>query len=103
MGYYSNYSLTFQPEEPAKPIIDWLKEHTGYTAGWHSYDGAICLNEAKWYDHQSDMAQLSAAFPSVKFELFCDGEDGDQWMVYAWQGKMEVCNSERVFEPRKLW
>lgn len=107
MGYYTNYTLEIQAGKMYDAglmdnIKDALKEISGYT-GWYYQHDAISLFEAKWYDHKQDMWTLSKRFPDVKFEMHCQGEDGEQWMIYALGGKVEQCESHVEFAPRTLW
>lgn len=104
MGYYTDFSLQIDKQlvDQAGDIEKALKEISGYTR-WRLQYGAISLGEAKWYNHLEDMQQLSERFPDLKLELHCHGEDGDQWMIYAFGGKSERCDGEVVFSPRSLW
>lgn len=43
--------------------------------------------EAKWYDSDDDMKQLSKCFPKLLFKLHSVGEDGDTWDHYYKNGK----------------
>lgn len=107
MGYYTNYTLEVQAGKMYNTglmtkIKEALQEISGYSS-WYHQDDTLSLSEAKWYDHQQDMWTLSKLFPDVKFEVHCQGEDGEQWMIYALNGKTERCGSEVVFTPRTLW
>ena len=107
MGYYTNYTLEIQADKMydaglMTEIKETLREISGYSSWYYQHD-AISLSEAKWYDHLDDMQTLSQRFPDVKFEVYCCGEDGQQWMIYALSGKAEHCAGEVVFTPRTLW
>lgn len=107
MGYYTNYKLEIQADKMHNAglmaeIKEALQGISGYLSWYYQY-GLINLSEAKWYDHKKDMQTLSKRFPDVKFEVHCCGEDGQQWMIYALNGKTERCESEVVFTPRTLW
>lgn len=107
MGYYTDFSLEIQTDKMynaglMNSIKDALKEISGYTSWYYQHD-VIGLSEAKWYEHLQDMQTLSQQFPDVKFELHCQGEDGQQWMVYALDGKTQRCEGEVVFTSRTLW
>lgn len=103
MGYYTDYRLSATDADNNLVDIDlaFLANLSGYS--WSSEDGELMLFQAKWYDHKDHMEALSDAFPGLRLELFCAGEDDDQWFVYATGGKVLVCRSARVFEPNTLW
>lgn len=46
---------------------------------------------------------LSREYPDKKFVAFVEASDGDEWYIYALGGEVQVCLSERVFEPNTLW
>lgn len=103
MGYYTDYRLSATDKKNQLVDLDrdLLEKITGYT--WKNRDGEVGLDQVKWYEHQDDMQILTDRLPALRLELFCDGEDGDQWIVYAKGGKVLVCRSTRVFEPNTLW
>lgn len=104
MGYYSDYRLQFDNQDTHVKVgvRNALLEISGYT-GWYYEHDQLTLNEAKWYDHQMNMIALSTIFPDLKFELHVTGEDGQQWLVYALNGGLQVCDGEMVFPPCSLW
>ena len=80
MGYYSNYEydgdyLTDEIEDRLVKISQYSNEHI--------FKGAEC----KWYDMYKDIAQLTKEFPNILMSWQCQGEDGEQWRVYAKNGK----------------
>ena len=52
----------------------------------------------KWYDHGIDMTKLSEKYPTVKFELYGEGEEqGDIWKKIFLGGKMKYLLVELVW------
>ena len=107
MGYYSDFKLEFDYPEilsgTSHEVVEWLKQNTGYLTGWYIQHDEIHLDYVKWYNHPEDMQKLSLAFPTLKFELTAEGEDGEQWMVVATGGKTQRCDSVITFTEHSLW
>lgn len=107
MGYYTDYKIEIQADKMFDAdLMDSIKQElisiSDYTA-WYYGNDEIGLNEAKWYDYHEDMLTLSKRFPDVKFEMHCEGEDGQQWMIYALNGNVERCEGTVVFAERTIW
>lgn len=104
MGYYSSYTIASVSEdtEIKVSVRNTLLELSGYT-GWHYERDELRLNEAKWYDHLEDMKKLSIWYPELKFEMHCRGEDGDESMIYAFNGQVQRCGGHMVFGRCELW
>ncbi len=107
MGYCTDYSIEVQTgKDYDDTLMGDIRQNlvtvSGYV-GWHHNSHYVNLSEAKWYGHEEDMVKLSKAFPDIRFEMHCQGEDGYEWMVYAFGGKVERCESEVVFAKRTLW
>lgn len=108
MGYYTDYSIEVQTgKDYDGTLMSDIRQNLvtiSVYAGWHHKSpGYVNLIGHKWYNHETDMVKLSKAFPDIRFEMHCQGEDGQQWMVYAFGGKVERCESEVVFAKRTLW
>ena len=57
-------------------------------------------DECKWYNHDTEMLDLSKKFPNVIFKLHGEGEEtGDIWDTYYKNGKMQHCQAEMVIAP----
>lgn len=112
MGYYSDFKLTaqgFDNEEHAEffefklvklsSYTGWSLRHTIGTEGWMVYG---LLGEAKWYNAEEHLLQLSKAFPRVTIDLKVEGEErGDIWKLRARDGKHERVSAKVVFEDFK--
>lgn len=99
MGYNTNYSLDLHNvigiEES---IISALREKEiiryALDENLDSYDSV------KWYDHETDMREISKQFPNVIFELHGEGENNeDIWDKYFRNGKMQACYAKIVIPP----
>jgi len=107
MGYYTDYEMlpnlwSFRGQissEEHKAIDTFIASDAGED-GW-SYLNKVWLREGSdltWDDHQVDMAKLSAAFPSVLFVLWGDGQMKlDHWKEYYLDGKCQVVRAEIVY------
>jgi len=128
MGYYTTYSLKWEPqfgykskpncECSGKPKTAKYCPQCGAGIGSVSIDNLIgphiernpemeyCLdadgssNEAgKWYNHEKDMREMSLSFPNVLFILSGEGEEsGDVWRKYFLNGKMQLTKIKMEFE-----
>lgn len=92
MGYYTRYSLTYEPETLAVSIE---------SAQEKLYDGYSPFDdECNWYEHEEDMKNLSQQFPDVLFTLHGEGEEaGDLWNKYFRNGKMQVAKATVTIAP----
>lgn len=54
-----------------------------------------CLDETKWYNHETEMSAISRLYPNVIFELSGEGEEGgDLWRKYFKNGRVQRCYAE---------
>lgn len=92
MGYYTDYELTYEPDDFVDEIDEAL-DKLGYSdlAAGHSMN-------MKWYNHERDMTELSKEFPDTVFILHGVGEEpGDMWKKRFVNGEMEEVRAEIVF------
>lgn len=108
MGYYTNFTVTVysKDENGAKVGTDYelqmiLARRFCEISNWFDpdywkrfesspdpFEDLIDSDCYKWYDHETEMAALSKAFPNLYFELHGHGEtEGDLWMEYFHNGK----------------
>jgi hypothetical protein len=108
MGYYTSFDLKIH--EGDRKIQDILEELCG--EGNYEYldfalteDGDTC-ESCKWYDHETDMREISEQYPDVTFVLSGEGEEaGDLWKKYFRNGKMHACSvfiTYEAFDEAKL-
>lgn len=90
MGYQTDYKLSFNVEN-YEAVMEEIQEISGYT---FESDGR--LYGMKWYDHDEDMKKLSKNHPNVLFEL---SVEGDIWIKYFKNGKMQEVRGVITFEP----
>lgn len=111
MGYYTDYSLEvrgIQNEDEYIALCEEVKNFYGlYVNESKPFDTKTYFStceEAKWYDHETDMRELSRKFPNMTFCLEGDGEDrDDMWREYYHNGDMEYCAAQIVYkEPTKI-
>ena len=117
MAYMTFYSLRISAPEPTIPDIACLladisdrtpirhRSHETNSRFWESVLGAE--QDSSWYDHETHMRSISAAWPTVLFTLAGRGDEpDDQWVRYHLNGKMH--KEERgewtppPFDPDKL-
>ena len=66
MGYYTDYTLTVPADVPKKRC----EEINKIVNGWYVFTdflGTEWYVNAKWYDYEVDMRDLSRQFPNVIF------------------------------------
>lgn len=99
MGHYSDFEIRPQGVDGGTldTIIDLLREATQYEF-CASGDGVIYSGDRyKWYDHETDLADLSRDFPTIVFEMRVRGEDAEMRQVYAKNGKVYTNSVEPVW------
>lgn len=114
MGYYTNYTLEIHAtKDNGLNIINKMSEELEndkfYPFEFELEDILESDNknllklegsEAKWYDHEEEMRELSRSFPTTLFELHREGEEnGDVWDKYFLNGKMQECYAEMTIPP----
>lgn len=105
MGYYTDYELTATTRKGGAPlsndVISKLNDAVKQLNIFEStdVDGASWYTNAKWYDYENDMADLSKEFPDVFFELSGHGEDSeDVWIEYFCGGRFQYCQGRVVYD-----
>lgn len=99
MGYYTQYSLSF--DESETEVVVELEKYAEEDYGkWCIYGAWVGdLDATKWYDHDKDMKELSKKFPHVLFTLEGEGEEsGDIWKKYYKNGKCQRCRAKITFD-----
>ena len=47
------------------------------------------LEPSTWYSHQEELREFSHKYPTVLFELYGIGEEGEMWVEYHINGRMQ--------------
>lgn len=102
-------NLTDHERENYKPEYIAKLEKAAKAAGKVSAQAYECLEyvdsgEAiKWYDHETDMRNLSKAFPDFIFQLEGSGEEsGDIWVKWFNKGQMQGGKAKLVLPALDL-
>lgn len=101
MGYYTDYTLSFnklRKTRTGKLIPDVIDPDTLEKIELEltnlnvlEYDDSYgWYGNAKWYDHDNDMAVISGKFHGILFQLHGCGEDPeDLWNTYYYNGGIQ--------------
>lgn len=93
MGYYTTHKLEIL--EGDDYTTDYKKEISDLAGYSYCFEDSI-----KWYNHEADMRTYSECHPNVLFKLSGDGEEnGDLWVEYYLNGKMQREKIEIKFAP----
>jgi len=89
MGYYTDFDISKNSEE----VQEAIEEQSGYTF----YSGHL---NAKWYNCEADVRAVSKRFPDQLITVSGVGEEqGDMWVLYAKDGKIQTAKASITFEP----
>lgn len=104
MGYYTDYRLSVYPKTlPGDTRKAILGEIDGLQMGFEGDLDFGLTTWTKWYYYEKDMIALSKKFPNLIFELYGDGEDGDDhWVCYFQNGDSQFCFGSIVYEECPL-
>lgn len=102
MGYYTRYMINSPSiEEWTDEVKKSLSEiQPSYFPKLSDVDDLLdyMMDDSKWYDHEEDMTKLSIRHPTLLFELYGKGEDGEQWKKYFKNGKSFTTYATVTFE-----
>lgn len=85
MGYLTNYKIQVYPASLELIVFETFEETAGYSM---FEEGNNCIN-AKWYNHETECAQVSKAIPEVLLILDGSGEErGDIWRKAWYAGNL---------------
>ena len=110
MGYYTYYSLeayenrgfvNAEKEAAITAALDEIFEGSIGDTTWVNF----FYDSMKWYEHDTDMLNLSRKFPEVLFILSGEGEErDDNWISYYKNGEIETCYGRIIFdEPQSAF
>lgn len=75
--------------------------------GPEDYDEVDTYFNAKWYQCEEEIGDISFKHPELEFTIYCRGEDGEMWVVYGCNGEIESYKAEvkypepTVFKKKK--
>jgi hypothetical protein len=98
MGYYTWYTLDIikDPDNQVEDFYEEFDEKTGLLFDFSNYNGT----EAKWYNWESDMKELSKKFPKMMFRLDGTGEaQFDVWDCHFCNGRSYYREIQTYWEP----
>ena len=98
MGYYTWYTLDIikDPDNQEEQFWEELDKTTGFAEDFSKYGGS----EAKWYNWESDMKELSKKFPKMMFRLEGTGEEQfDVWDCHFCNGRSYYRKIQTYWEP----
>ena len=105
MGYYTTFSLLNNLSENEMKALQEIQPDYFESESYIDELTDGCFN-AKWYDWEKDMLNLSSRFPDTLYTLYGVGESGyDLWVAYFQNGKMQYEQAEILygeFDPTKL-
>jgi hypothetical protein len=105
MGYYTDFKLRTDKHVPdlGKKINEIsgysFDDDTNYYIGSDELNSLQCY-DIKWYEHETHMRKISKNHKNVLFTLEGNGEEeGDMWVKYFLNGKMQKVKAEITFQP----
>lgn len=108
MGYSTSFTLQVQTRkgsplvsgEITEDLISQLRKSYEEAEWSLDYVGQDSGDDSRWYDHEKDMREFSAAHPDFLFVLSGEGEDnGDIWTEYHLAGKCQVAKARVQVAP----
>ena len=107
MGYYTTFELNTKPLKGIiiKSCITELQEEIGNESSDADLqsigsENIIVSFNSKWYNHEEFLINLSKKYDKILITLYGDGEgQGDMWVKYFYQGKIQKGNAEIVYPP----
>ena len=88
---FSVEELIFSVEEL---IVDFLAKKYPQYGNFNPFN-----DSCKWYEHNTDMMEISKKYPNVVFVLHGEGEEaGDLWNAYYKNGKMQKCKGKITYD-----
>lgn len=101
MGYYTDHKLTIEPddEDLLRQIIDGELTNSELR---YALDGET----SKWYEHDTDMRELSRKWPNVIFHLHGEGDSNDDIWTATYSNGLCHHRAAQItidpFDPDKL-
>lgn len=102
MGYCSTYIITpcVDDKNKAKEILDAIEKRSGYNIEENGSPDSGIVFDAKWYDSEEDLVEVSKEFPEAVIEMDVEGEErDDNWSMRVRNGETEVIRARTVTPP----
>jgi len=116
MGYYSDYEVIIRGLSDGKEekFIEDLQAFCPdlvQSLEYEAQDIIKAMDEgktdlitlyfnAKWYQCEEEIGDISFKHPELEFTIYCRGEDGEMWVVYGCNGEVESYKAEIIYpEP----
>jgi len=98
MGYCTSYKLrVYEGDVEISEILEVYGDFGGLDYAIDEEGNSV--DSVKWYDHDSDMRELSSCYPNATFILEGEGEEsGDIWRKYYRKGKAQEVYAKIVFD-----
>lgn len=102
MGYYTTFHLYVLKDNLLTQDFSFIEDLDDLNIDgqlyWQIKTPDAC-EDAKWYNHDSDMVEFSKMYPARTFVLFGEGEShDDQWCSIYHNGNFVTANSRTVYE-----
>lgn len=90
MGYYTDFTLkTKENSEDLKKVLRELDDISDYCFEIEEIHGGVFEKNAKWYDFEEELKEVSKKLPDITIQVHGNGEEsGDIWWKYFKNGKV---------------
>lgn len=114
---YANINLD-APASIEAPTPTRLAATLHGLTGWDTWDVKITLprpdaarwtamvvnkHAMRWTHHQREIGMLSSVYPGVRITAELSDENGDEWRIYALDGKTESVDQIKTWPESNLW
>lgn len=111
MGYYTDYDVHIKGLK-GKNREKLLEDFKSICPDMmfsveEDYNKVDTYFNAKWYQCEEEIGDISFKHPELEFTIYCRGEDGEMWVVYGCNGEVESYKAEvkypepTVFKKKK--
>lgn len=99
MGYqaYTEFEVIHGPDVIDSDHPDHEQFLTVFQECTYASYASTNENHTKWYNDFENMEAISIKFPHSVFRVHRYGEDGQQWIIIAFNGKAQRIEGEVVF------
>ena len=97
MGYLSTYELEWDPPSPTLDEVTMALAEIGQDGQEEWRQIVQGETEARWYENEREMADVSARFPGILFRLDSHGEDGERCRQYFRDGLVQNAQPALVY------